>query len=230
MDVGTGLYYMQTRFYDPRARRFINADNYMLLPVLSAGMQLNMYSYAANNPVMNVDRTGQLVITATVKAILIGVAIGAAVGGTTSGIAAHNAGLDWRSGNFWLAVGAGVLVGGALGAAAPMGAAAMLGTVGGGAVLALAGITFGAGLAGYAMETRAFGREFNTRDMFMSGGRTLLQGTLAFGLGMVTAGAGLWGTDMANIGALNTAARLMFMQPILLTGNYIIDILFTAFA
>ena len=27
MDRGTGFYYLQTRFYDPRVRRFINADN-----------------------------------------------------------------------------------------------------------------------------------------------------------------------------------------------------------
>jgi len=219
------LYYMQTRYYDPRARRFINADNYMLLPVLSAGMQLNMYSYAANNPVMNVDRTGQLVV-----ALLIGIGLGAITGAISSGVAASNAGLDMWSRNWWLAVGAGALVGGVLGAAAPMGAGVFLNKVSGLAVLGLAGATFGAGMAGYAMETRAFGREFNTRNMFRAGGRALVQGTFAFGLGMVTAGAGLWGTTGSDAGLVGTAARMMFMQPLLFAGNYLIDIFFTAFA
>jgi len=60
MDRGTGFYYLQTRFYDPRVRRFINADNFMLVPMLAGSMELNMYAYARNNPVMFIDPTGQI--------------------------------------------------------------------------------------------------------------------------------------------------------------------------
>ena len=34
-DTETGFYYLQTRYYDPTIRMFINADNYELLPTLS---------------------------------------------------------------------------------------------------------------------------------------------------------------------------------------------------
>jgi len=56
----TNLYYLQTRYYDPAIRRFINADNYKLVPAL-AGQRggLNMYAYALNNPVSYVDPSGQ---------------------------------------------------------------------------------------------------------------------------------------------------------------------------
>ena len=38
-DNETGFYYLQTRYYDPEIRRFINADNYELIPALIKRMQ-----------------------------------------------------------------------------------------------------------------------------------------------------------------------------------------------
>ena len=59
-DTETGFYYLQTRYYDPTICRFINADNYELVAELSCDAgQLNMFTYCGNNPVMNVDPTGQ---------------------------------------------------------------------------------------------------------------------------------------------------------------------------
>ena len=55
-DYDTGLYYLQSRYYNPTTGRFINADGYV-----STGTGLlgyNMYAYCNNNPVMNVDYTG----------------------------------------------------------------------------------------------------------------------------------------------------------------------------
>ncbi len=55
-DYETGLYYLQSRYYDPATGRFINVDGY-----ISTGTGLlgyNMYAYCNNNPVMYVDPFG----------------------------------------------------------------------------------------------------------------------------------------------------------------------------
>ena len=55
-DTETGLYYLQTRYYDPEVGRFINADIYV-----STGQGLlghNMYAYCGNNPISYVDISG----------------------------------------------------------------------------------------------------------------------------------------------------------------------------
>ena len=57
-DTETGFYYLQTRYYDPTICRFINADDYELVADLASSMQLNMYAYCGNNPVMCIDPTG----------------------------------------------------------------------------------------------------------------------------------------------------------------------------
>lgn len=48
------MYYLQTRYYAPVVRRFINAD----MPELAGGgtfLGLNLFAYCTNNPVMNMD-------------------------------------------------------------------------------------------------------------------------------------------------------------------------------
>ena len=55
-DKDLGWYYLQTRYYNPQWGRFVNADGYV-----STGTGLlgyNMFAYCNNNPVMNVDPTG----------------------------------------------------------------------------------------------------------------------------------------------------------------------------
>lgn len=83
-DTETGFYYLNTRYYDPEIRRFVNADNYELLPEL-AGVygQVNLYNYCNNNPVMYTDPTGELSI---LLSCLIAFGIGAAVGFGSSAI------------------------------------------------------------------------------------------------------------------------------------------------
>ena len=56
-DVETGLYYLQTRYYDPETGRFISSDSIEYLDPETLG-GLNLYAYCGNNPVMNVDPTG----------------------------------------------------------------------------------------------------------------------------------------------------------------------------
>ena len=56
-DTETGYYYLQSRYYNPKWGRFLNADSY-----LSTGTGLiayNMYAYCNNNPTMGYDPTGE---------------------------------------------------------------------------------------------------------------------------------------------------------------------------
>ena len=55
-DEETGLYYLQTRYYDPENVRFLNADIYV-----STGRGLldsNMFAYCRNNPTCREDSSG----------------------------------------------------------------------------------------------------------------------------------------------------------------------------
>ena len=86
-DVETGLYYLQTRYYDPQAGRFLNADSVdYIAPDLIGG--LNLYAYCNNNPVMYSDPEGTLVGFI----VLIGLAVTALAGGIIKGIQAYR----WR--------------------------------------------------------------------------------------------------------------------------------------
>ena len=63
--VDTGLYYLQSRYYDPETCRFVNADRYA-----STGQGLigiNSFSYCNNNPVVCKDSEGTLAKTALVN-------------------------------------------------------------------------------------------------------------------------------------------------------------------
>lgn len=96
-DTDTGLYYLNSRYYDPETCRFVNMDGIEYAdPETING--LNLYAYCGNNPVMNVDPTGSkwwefwkwdwekiaattLTLIATVGAIALTVAtLGATVG------------------------------------------------------------------------------------------------------------------------------------------------------
>ena len=55
-DRETGLYYLQSRYYDPVTRRFINADG--LVSTGSGVLGYNMFSYCVNNPVVFIDAIG----------------------------------------------------------------------------------------------------------------------------------------------------------------------------
>ena len=56
-DSDLGMYYLTTRYYDPKTGRFINADSIEYLkPDKING--LNLYAYCGNNPIMYVDLYG----------------------------------------------------------------------------------------------------------------------------------------------------------------------------
>ena len=57
-DTETGLYFLQTRYYDPEVGRFLNRDSVQYAdPETING--LNLYAYCLNNPVEYADPTGR---------------------------------------------------------------------------------------------------------------------------------------------------------------------------
>ena len=65
-DEETSLYYLNTRYYNPKWCRFINADGYLTDNIGS--IDYNMFSYAKNNPLIYIDDDG--------KAVFLGLLIG----------------------------------------------------------------------------------------------------------------------------------------------------------
>ena len=55
-DRETGLYYLQSRYYNPEIGRFINADS--LVSTGQGVLGYNMFAYCGNNPINRVDSTG----------------------------------------------------------------------------------------------------------------------------------------------------------------------------
>ena len=64
-DTDTGLYYLQSRYYDPQTGRFINADDTAFLGATGTVLSTNLFAYCENNPVNNADPTGYWAITIT---------------------------------------------------------------------------------------------------------------------------------------------------------------------
>jgi RHS repeat-associated protein len=63
-DPGVGYYQFGVRTYDPSLKRWLSPDPLFFgNPDLDAGSgaELNLYAYAANNPVINVDKTGNAI-------------------------------------------------------------------------------------------------------------------------------------------------------------------------
>lgn len=114
----TGLYYLQSRYYNPEIGRFISADN--ILPDVGGELLgYNLFAYCWNNPVMYSDGTGHMpewlsttlkiaggaaiiagcvagsILTCgTLSVVLAGAAIGAAAGGIGAGISTAISGGD----------------------------------------------------------------------------------------------------------------------------------------
>ena len=57
-DNETGLYYLQSRYYDPITGRFINADETAFLGATGTVLSSNLFAYCENNTVNNTDPFG----------------------------------------------------------------------------------------------------------------------------------------------------------------------------
>ena len=118
-DTETGLYYLNSRYYDPETGRFINADSLKYLGKNGDFVNYNLFAYCANNPINQSDKTGQLpewintafkvvavvaivvttalVVTGTGGAAAV-VALGVACSGATGGYFNEQAGGNFASG------------------------------------------------------------------------------------------------------------------------------------
>ena len=79
-DEETGLYYLQSRYYDPFAGRFLNADDAEFIGKTGTALSGNIFAYCENNPISNTDENGHWLVR-----LFCGVA-GAVVFGTVANI------------------------------------------------------------------------------------------------------------------------------------------------
>lgn len=82
-DDETGFYYLQSRYYDPSLCRFISADQYELVGMLSQTLgQMNLYAYCNNNPIMYTDESGEGIF-AVLMILVVGTFVGSTIGGVS---------------------------------------------------------------------------------------------------------------------------------------------------
>ncbi|MBQ7907587.1 MAG: RHS repeat-associated core domain-containing protein, partial [Clostridia bacterium] len=62
-DEETGFYYLNSRYYDPQVKRFLNADDPSYLGANGDLQAYNLYAYCSNNPVMGYDPLGRWTIS-----------------------------------------------------------------------------------------------------------------------------------------------------------------------
>ena len=166
-DTETGLYYLQSRYYNPGWGRFINADDMSVLRVSpsKANWDKNLFAYCDNNPVNRVDSVGDLWTE-----LFLGVGISAAF--NLAGQLKSNGG-DWTSVD-WCSVGRSGL-GGAASALCGIGLAKIAGNVAAniaskclGSVVELAVNSVGGALGGI-LESAISGEISNLEDIKRSG-------------------------------------------------------------
>ena len=72
-DTDTGLYYLQSRYYDPTTGRFINADDTAYVDTNSGTpLNTNMFAYCENNFINNVDKTGHFFLVDDLAYLVVG--------------------------------------------------------------------------------------------------------------------------------------------------------------
>ena len=80
-DAETGLYYLNSRYYNPTWGRFINAD--AAIGQIGNAQGMNMFSYCLNNPVNMDDPAGNWPKLSTIFAVVAIVAVAVAVAAAT---------------------------------------------------------------------------------------------------------------------------------------------------
>ncbi|MCK5267264.1 MAG: hypothetical protein KAR07_03785, partial [Spirochaetes bacterium] len=182
LDEETGLYYYNSRYYDPKIGVFISPDS--LIPDPFDSQMLNRYMYVRGNPVMYVDPDGH-------SAILIGMVIGAVVGtvaGGTHGFTDFSQ-FDWNAA--WKGGVTGAVLGGLTGGSISI-AAAPAGTVS----------SFTSSVVNSAMWGSYFGAATGGISAYRAGGDVfsgMLLGSAVGGLsGAATGALGNWLTPQTK--------------------------------
>ena len=97
-DNDLGLYYLNSRYYDAKVGRFINADSQINADILGN----NLFAYCGNNPVTRADDTGHG------WWVVAGVVIGLIAGGVTKFVSNEATSKQWNSGLVGAAIGGAV--------------------------------------------------------------------------------------------------------------------------
>ena len=123
-DTESCFYYLNSRYYDAKVCRFVNADDASTLTATPTGLtDKNLYAYCDNNPIMRRDGDGEF------WHILVGAAVGALVSGIVKVVENVVTGEDWNKG-----LAKEMLTGAASGALAATGASVAVMAVGSAAI------------------------------------------------------------------------------------------------
>ena len=95
-DFETGMYYLNSRYYDPQLGRFINADDISALDVTKVTINgLNLYAYCLNNPVNEVDESGYFLLWLFITSVIVGALVSAGTSVITQGITNGFGNINW---------------------------------------------------------------------------------------------------------------------------------------
>jgi RHS repeat-associated protein len=78
-DSETGLYYLQSRYYNPEIGRMLNADNVSIIATQDDILETNLFIYCTNDPINNTDDNGSWKLPNWAKIVIGAVAVAAAV-------------------------------------------------------------------------------------------------------------------------------------------------------
>ena len=190
-DPESGLYYLQSRYYNPTLGRFINADAFA-----STGQGIlgnNMFAYCSNNPVNYSDPSGEFGL------VTLGIIISGVIGGVVSAASTAASGASIEE----------VIVNGVIGAGSAAGTAAVAASS-----LSLGAVAFVSAGIGAISEITSQGAEYlfhkddadYERDLgesiakvLYSAGMNSLGGTIAKGINTVFAATDAAGTFVSGI-------------------------------
>lgn len=179
-DTSIGLYYLNSRYYDPETGRFLNEDLVSYLEPETIG-GINLYAYCLNDPVNYIDPTGHkaewwqwllLGATAVAAGVAIGIGLGVVLAPTTAAVS-----FSALAANLAIGAGSGFLAGATTSLLVngdPMeamkagGIGSLIGFVGGavsytsGILGSMLGNAFGQGLASMTVRGMQVGKAFSS--------------------------------------------------------------------
>jgi len=231
MDVETGYYYLQSRYYDPALRRFISSDSYDLISTLAESGDINLFAYCGNNPVMCVDETGCFPILTFITSLFVGALTGFLVEYVQDVVVNTEDGFQFSDLNtftsenikkYFISSLKGAVTGAAFGVGAGLGISAFNAGVRiatSTALIALGATTvgsFAAGMGIYALETKVFELGvYDTRDLWKAGAKMGVKGALNFGFGLLLGNQGFYNESLSQ--------RIFVKQSLMIPLNLIIE-------